>query len=97
MKSRQRKRASFSITQKQEMLRYQDHAKASQQSIAGHFALLWEYDVKRRTGSDILQQREKFISVDTLIKTTANSKTNRPGTSPFLVVFRYAPQEWQID
>ena len=66
MESRKRKRCTFSLSQKQDVIRYHEkHAKASQQAIADHFSVVWACDVKRRTIGDILQQRDKLMAIDT--------------------------------
>ena len=55
----------ISISQKQEVLKYQsDNPKASQQSVGNHFSVVWRCEVKRRTVGDMLQNRDKWLAQD---------------------------------
>ncbi|KAL5011903.1 hypothetical protein ScPMuIL_010454 [Solemya velum] len=61
MESRKRKRTSLDVGQKREIINYAIQApKSTQQKIADHFSALWDVEVKRRTVSDILSQKDKF-------------------------------------
>ena len=65
------------------MLCYQDLlSKASQQTTADNFVVLWGCDVKCRTVGDILQQRENLISVDKSNVHASNDSKPQPGTGP---------------
>ena len=74
--SHKRKRTAFSINQKQEIICYQDkHPNASHQTIADHFATVWGVEVKRRTVGDIIQQRDKWLSLGQLEPAAKRQKT----------------------
>ena len=74
--SHKRKRTVFSINQKQEIICYQDkHPNASHQTIADHFATVWGVEVKRRTVGDIIQQRDKWLSLGQLEPAAKRQKT----------------------
>ena len=65
MESRKRKRLVLDSSRKREIVKYAElHSKCSQQDIANHFSVLWDYDVKRRTVGDILSQKNKWNTDD---------------------------------
>ena len=65
MESRKRKRLVLDSSRKREIVKYAEfHSKCSQQDIANHFSVLWDYDVKRRTVGDILSQKDKWNTDD---------------------------------
>ena len=65
METRKRKRLVLDSSRKREIVKYAElHSKCSQQDIANHFSVLWDYDVKRRTVGDILSQKDKWNTDD---------------------------------
>jgi hypothetical protein len=65
MESRKRKRIVLDSTRKREIVKYSGlNPKASQQDIANHFSVIWDYEVKRRTMGDIMSQKDKWNSDD---------------------------------
>ena len=59
-----RKHITFSISQKQEVIKYQDDNLKASWSVANHFSVVWRCQVKRRTVGDILQNRDKWLARD---------------------------------